>query len=130
MVKDKNSILKDKKVEFSIDDLGFNVDMLEETLDDIDSSYKEFNSKLAKSIISYDDTTIEEYVRDWTYYKIGKDFTFREYQLEAIIRIIKNILDHKYQNYIIEAPTGSGKSLINMIAAGTLADYFNITSYI
>lgn len=78
----------------------------------------------------YSDTEIIQYCNDWVRLKIGKDFEFREHQLECIVRIIQNILNHQYQNYIVEAPTGSGKSLINMIAAGVLADYFDITSYI
>ena len=80
--------------------------------------------------ILYTDEEISNFVKEWTINKIGKDFEFREHQLECIVRIIQNILHHQYQNYIIEAPTGSGKSLINMISAGVLADYFNMTSYI
>lgn len=77
-----------------------------------------------------DNKLIENYVNEWVKSKIGEDFEFREHQLECIVRIIKNILDHKYQNYIVEAPTGSGKSLINIISAGVLAEYFDMTSYI
>jgi len=73
---------------------------------------------------------IEKYVDEWVLDKIGKKFKFRTYQKAAIIKIIDNIINHQYQNYIVEAPTGSGKSLINIIAAGVLADYFDITSYI
>lgn len=79
------------------------------------------------------DITIEyitHCVQEWTTTKIGNDFEFREHQLDTIVNIIKNILDHKYQNYIVEAPTGSGKSLINIISAGVLAEYFDLTSYI
>ena len=78
----------------------------------------------------YSDQEISVFCHKWVTTKISKDFKFREHQLECIIRIIQNILNHQYQNYIVEAPTGSGKSLINMIAAGVLAEYFNITSYI
>ena len=78
----------------------------------------------------YSDEEINKLCDEWVKNKICKTFQFREYQKECIVRIIQNILNHKYQNYIVEAPTGSGKSLINMIAAGVLADYFDITSYI
>lgn len=78
----------------------------------------------------FTDELIENYCKTWVKEKISNKFEFREHQLEAIVRIIQNILNHQYQNYIIEAPTGSGKSLINIISAGVLADYFNITSYI
>ena len=79
---------------------------------------------------TYSDEEISKYCDEWVTSKIDKNFEFREHQKECIIRIIQNILNHQYQNYIVEAPTGSGKSLINMIAAGVLADYFDITSYI
>ena len=74
--------------------------------------------------------TIEQNIKNWVNSKIGADFKFREHQFECIVRIIKNILDHNYQNYIVEAPTGSGKSLINIISAGVLAEYYDMTSYI
>lgn len=73
---------------------------------------------------------IEKLVDNYVFEKISTDFKFREYQKEAIIDIIENILLHKNHNYVVEAPTGSGKSLINIISAGVLADYFDITSYL
>ena len=87
------------------------------------SNIWEFNS-------IYDDETIIEVCNEWVKNKISKDFKFREYQLECIVKIIQNVLTHSNHNYVVEAPTGSGKSLINIISAGVLADYFDITSYI
>ena len=80
--------------------------------------------------MEYTDDRITFCVEEWAYKRISPKFKFREHQKECIVRIIQNILNHKYQNYIIQAPTGSGKSLINMIAAGVLAEYFDVTSYI
>ncbi len=80
--------------------------------------------------MEYTDERISFCVDEWVKTKISSKFKFREHQKECIIRIIQNILNHKYQNYIVQAPTGSGKSLINMISAGVLADYFDVTSYI
>ena len=80
--------------------------------------------------MEYTNEYIEKIVKEWTFNKIDDKFEFREHQLDCIVRIIVNILNHEYQNYIIEAPTGSGKSLINIIAAGVLAEYFDLTSYI
>ena len=80
--------------------------------------------------MEYTDERITECVEEWAYRKISPKFQFREHQKECIVRIIQNILNHKYQNYIVQAPTGSGKSLINMISAGVLAEYFDVTSYI
>ena len=58
------------------------------------------------------------------------NFSFREHQKETIIDIILNILNHEHKNYIVEAPTGSGKSLINIISACVLRNYYKVTSYI
>lgn len=73
---------------------------------------------------------IEKRVNSWVYDNIGRDFHFREYQLETIIYIIKSVILDMHETTIIEAPTGSGKSLICIIAAGVLARYYNKTSYI
>ena len=59
-----------------------------------------------------------------------EDFSFREHQLETIYTILNNILNKKTENTIVEAPTGSGKSLICLIAAGVLYDHYKMRSYI
>lgn len=74
--------------------------------------------------------SIENNVKDWVANYIEEEFEFREHQFECIVNVIKSILDNPESNYICEAPTGSGKSLINIISAGVLAEYYNITSYI
>ena len=74
--------------------------------------------------------TVEGYVLEWANEKISNEFKFREHQFEAIVNIIINILEGGNKNYVVEAPTGAGKSLINIIAAGVLAEYFDLTSYI
>ena len=74
--------------------------------------------------------SIENNVKDWVTNYIEEEFEFREHQFECIINVIKSILDNPETNYICEAPTGSGKSLINIISAGVLAEYYNMTSYI
>ena len=73
---------------------------------------------------------IEDLVKEWVFDKISNNFEFREHQLDCIVNIIFNILNHQNHNYVVEAPTGSGKSLINIISAGVLADYFDMSSYI
>ena len=72
---------------------------------------------------------IEE-IKEWATAYIGFDFLFREYQLDTIADIITNILEDVNHTQIIEAPTGSGKSLLNIISAGVLSTYYNKTSYI
>ena len=74
--------------------------------------------------------TVESYVLEWTHEKISNEFEFREFQFDAIVDIIINILEDGNKNYVVEAPTGAGKSLINIISAGVLAEYFDLTSYI
>ena len=52
--------------------------------------------------------------------KFGKDFTFRPGQKEAIIDILNTYYNTEVDTYILEAPTGSGKSLIAMICSAVL----------
>lgn len=75
---------------------------------------------------------IESQIKEWVLENIGSSFVFREYQLEAIVNIVSNIVNEKENTHtqIIEAPTGSGKSLIVIISAGVLWDFYKKTSYI
>lgn len=77
--------------------------------------------------------TVEEIknnVIEWTEKNIGKDFQFRPNQLDAIVYIINNILNNNVETSVIQAPTGTGKSLICIISAGVLAQYYEMKSYI
>ena len=69
-------------------------------------------------------------VLDWSKKHLGQDFKFRENQLEVISKLIDDKINNKIPHHIIQAPTGSGKSLINVISAGVLWEYFNRKSYI
>lgn len=87
--------------------------------------------------MKYNTEDIEHNIIEWVNNNIGEGFEFREHQLETIIDIIYNILNHDNEDHshdngcqIIEAPTGSGKSLINIISACVLDTYYNIHSYI
>ena len=73
---------------------------------------------------------LKKNINDWVYLNIGKNFEFREYQYESIVNICRNILEGVNHTQIIEAPTGSGKSLLNIISAGVLADMYGKSSYI
>ena len=73
---------------------------------------------------------LEKHIVDWVREYISIDFEFREHQFETIKSICSTILTGKQHTQIIEAPTGSGKSLLNIISAGVLADYYNMSSYI
>ena len=65
---------------------------------------------------------IEQKVRRITDVKFGKEFAFRPGQLEAIVDILDTYLNSEVDTYILEAPTGSGKSLIAMICSSFLQE--------
>ena len=69
---------------------------------------------------------VEEFVKEY----FGESFQFRPQQKETIISIIDTILNKDTQTQIIQAPTGSGKSLINIISAGVLNKYYHKRSFI
>lgn len=75
---------------------------------------------------------IQQQIIDWANEYIGSDFQFREHQLESISNIVSNIVNENPNTHtqIIEAPTGSGKSLICIISAGVLQKYYKKSSYI
>jgi Rad3-related DNA helicase len=73
---------------------------------------------------------IKNNILEWVEDNFGIDFEFRQYQLESIMFIIKSIITDNRETSIIEAPTGSGKSLITIIAAGVLSTYYELKSYI
>lgn len=88
---------------------------------------------------------VKEQVIEWAKRYIDPEFKFREYQLDEIVKVIHRILDspdldyqdclenNKKQNEhitTINAPTGSGKSLILIISAGVLYTYYRKNSYI
>lgn len=69
---------------------------------------------------------VEEFVKEY----FGESFNFRPQQKEAIIEIIDTVLNKDTQTQIVQAPTGAGKSLINIISAGVLNKYYNKRSFI
>lgn len=73
---------------------------------------------------------IKEQIIEWAKNHISENFVFRENQLETISTIISEKLSNKYAHHIIQAPTGSGKSLINIISTGVLWEYYQKKSYI
>lgn len=53
----------------------------------------------------------------------GSGFKFREQQREVVLDILYSFFDANCNLYLLDAPTGSGKSVIAMIVAGFLTDY-------
>lgn len=66
--------------------------------------------------------SIKEKVEKIVDLKFGKGFSFRPGQLEAIVDIIDTYLNTDIDTYVLEAPTGSGKSLIAMICSSFFQD--------
>lgn len=74
---------------------------------------------------------VEYNVEEWTKKNLGNEFEFRENQLEVISKIIKNcISENGVQSHMVQAPTGSGKSIILIVSACVLAEYYDKRSYL
>ena len=66
---------------------------------------------------------------EWARKNLDPNFEFRKYQLEAIVMIVSRVLEN-VKTQVMNAPTGSGKSLTAIISAGVLFEYYKKTSYI
>lgn len=74
---------------------------------------------------------VEFNIEEWSKSNLGEDFKFRENQLEIIAKIVKNcISENTIQSHLVQAPTGSGKSIILIVSACVLAEYYNKRSYL
>ena len=100
----------------------------------IDVPKTDIQKKMDDGVIDLiiDDETISSNIDGWVARHLKSSFKFRKHQKETIISIISNILNSENKNpcHMVEAPTGSGKSLINIISAGVLDEYYGFTSYI
>jgi Rad3-related DNA helicase len=59
----------------------------------------------------------------------GRDFVFRPQQKEVILDIVNAFFDSNCNLYLLDAPTGSGKSIIALTVAGFLTE-FKMRGYI
>lgn len=82
-----------------------------------------------RQITMEDNAIISQQATEWAKKHLNKDFVFRKYQLEAIASIVMRVLE-KVKTQVMNAPTGSGKSLTAIIAAGVLWEYYEKKSYI
>ena len=60
---------------------------------------------------------------------LGDSFAFRPHQLKTIKSIVENVVNGTKQT-VLEAPTGSGKSIIGIVAAYALYKLYEMKSYI
>lgn len=90
----------------------------------------EENNQIQEENKVYSFDEIKDMIRQWADENIGVEFKFRQHQMESIAYIIMNIINNDKETTVIEAPTGSGKSLICIISAGVLAKFFKKKSYI
>lgn len=68
--------------------------------------------------------SIIDEINAFAYSTFGNDFVFRPGQREVCEKIINHFLsDAEKPRYVLEAPTGSGKSIIAMIVAGVLSEF-------
>lgn len=72
---------------------------------------------------------IEKLVIKWAIKTFGPSFKFRPKQKETIVDIIYDWLNET-DNIILDAPTGSGKSIVAIVVSGVLSEYFGKTGYI
>lgn len=76
-----------------------------------------------------DKELIKKQATAWAQKYLDPAFAFRKYQLESICCIISNVIDN-VKTQVMNAPTGSGKSLTAIISAGVLWEYYKKKSYI
>ena len=72
---------------------------------------------------------IKEEIEKFAIELFGDAFRFRPGQLEVIQNVVENVNSNIKQT-VLEAPTGSGKSIIGILAAYTLYKLYDKTSYI
>ena len=78
---------------------------------------------------STDKNSIIHYVEEWSTEVYGHTFKYRPGQKETICDIIYSWL-HDADDIILDAPTGTGKSIIALSVAGVLNKYFDKEGYI
>lgn len=81
-----------------------------------------YNSDISKK-------ELDDLILKWSIKTFGPTFKFRPKQKETISDIIYNWLQGT-SDIILDAPTGSGKSIVAIIIGGVLSEYFGKTGYI
>jgi len=68
----------------------------------------------------FDEKYIQELLAEFKETFMSENFEWRRGQKETIMEIVKTYFEKKYHTIIIDAPTGSGKSIISICAAWIL----------
>ena len=87
--------------------------------------YLYLQNKVKNKIVKRDDiiNKLKHDIQEWTEMHMPKNFVFRPNQLETIIQIIIAYYTPNISSFVLEAPTGSGKSIIAIIVAAMLNKY-------
>lgn len=72
---------------------------------------------------------IQADILKWAQDNLSPSFSFRHGQLETIADIVETFFEGERNLYLLDAPTGSGKSIIAMVVAGYLSK-FHMRGYI
>ena len=72
---------------------------------------------------------LEKMLDSYTLRTYGRDFSFRPQQKEVILDIVNTFFEGDCNLYLLDAPTGSGKSIIALTVSGFLAE-FKMRGYI
>ena len=77
--------------------------------------------QLQKTLMRITNEQLENAIEAFKKQKFGEKFIWRKHQKETIIDILKFYTENPTGVYILEAPTGSGKSIIAMTVGGVLS---------
>lgn len=72
---------------------------------------------------------IERMLDKYVLKTFGQNFSFRHQQKEVVLDIVKAFFEGECNLYLLDAPTGSGKSIVAMVVAGFLTE-FKMRGYI
>lgn len=78
----------------------------------------------------YTKREISDTAIDWARENMPKDFKYRAEQLKVIIETVYSILNTSSKTNVLQAPTGSGKSIIGIVTASLVYKLAHKKSYI
>ena len=76
----------------------------------------------------YTKKEISEAAIEWARENMPKDFKYRAEQLKVIIETVYSILNTSSKTNVLQAPTGSGKSIIGIVTASLVYKLWWLTA--